>query len=212
VDPDDMNVARFFAHVALGSDYHEGYGKAGEQVAELAMTGIRLVIEEFRTDVTKIRKDNSRGALRISYGDPQKREPAIDWLWKYVDGAKSAGELYGRTLVVIAAQQYASRLVLPSSQQHPAIRWGSHQDKAAKALAKLAGPHLPASLKQLEKAVTKAKAHHDKTVAEIHDAQRTKAAQNGAATAASSEHPDHVESHLDSQDVVEDLEDEDVDG
>ena len=32
------------------------------------MRGIRLVIGEFRTDVTKTRKDGSRGRLRIDYG------------------------------------------------------------------------------------------------------------------------------------------------
>ena len=38
------------------------------------------------------------------------------------------------------------------------MRWSSHKDHARKALAKLAGPHVPASLKQLEKAVANAKA------------------------------------------------------
>ena len=41
------------------------------------------------------------------------------------------------------------------------MRWPSHKDHARKALAKLAGPHLPATLKQLEKAVAKAHAEHD---------------------------------------------------
>ena len=119
------------------------------------------MIEEFRTDVTKTRKDGSRGALRIDYGDPRKPENPIAWLWKFIDGASTAGELYGRALVVLAAEQYASRLVVPSSQQHPPMRWPSHKDHAPKALAKLAGPHLPATLKQLEKAVAKAHAEHD---------------------------------------------------
>jgi hypothetical protein len=64
--------------------------------------------------------------------------------------------------VVICAEQYASRLVVPSSQQHPPTRWSSHKDHARKALAKLAGPHLPATLKQLEKAIAKAHAEHEK--------------------------------------------------
>jgi hypothetical protein len=51
---------------------------------------------------------------------------------------------------VIAAEQHACRLVVPSSQQFGAKRWPSHKDHAAKALQKLAGPHLPATLKQLE--------------------------------------------------------------
>jgi hypothetical protein len=63
--------------------------------------------------------------------------------------------------VVIAAEQYASRLVVPSSQQHPPMRWSSHKDQARKALAKLAGPHLPATLKQVEKAIAKAHAEQE---------------------------------------------------
>jgi hypothetical protein len=46
--------------------------------------------------------------------------------------------------------------VLPSTQQVTPHRWPSHNDHARKALAKLAGPHLPATLKQLEKAIAKA--------------------------------------------------------
>jgi hypothetical protein len=59
-------------------------------------------------------------------------------------------------LVVICAEQYASRLVVPQSQRTPATPWGSHKDHACKALDKLAAPHLPASLAQLRKAVERA--------------------------------------------------------
>jgi hypothetical protein len=161
VDPADMAVARFFVYALLGADYDQSpYTQTGDRVAELAARGIRLVIEEFRIDVTKTRKDGSRGALRIDYGDPRKPEKPIAWLCKFIDGAKTAGELYGRALVVIAAEQYASRLVVPSSQQHPPMRWPSHKHHARKALAKLAGPHLPVTLKQVEKAVVNADSEH----------------------------------------------------
>lgn len=63
---------------------------------------------------------------------------------------------------MIAAEQYASRLVVPSGQQQRPLSWFSHSDQAAMALAKLAGPCLPVSLKQLENAITRAKADHDK--------------------------------------------------
>ncbi len=79
--------------------------------------------------------------------------------WRSRSGQKK--DLHGRPLVVIAAEQYASRLVLPASQQHSPMRWPSHKDHALKALAKLAGPHLPATLKALEKAVAKAHAESD---------------------------------------------------
>jgi hypothetical protein len=116
-----------------------------------------MVIEDFRVDVTKTKQDGSRGRLKIDYGDRQVANyptAAIRWLWKFLDGAKTAGELYGRALVVIAAERYAaSRIVLPSSQLHHPQHFGSHKDFAEKALAKLAGPHIPASMKQLTKAV-----------------------------------------------------------
>ena len=125
----------------------------------LALSGIRLVIDELRTDVTNPRKDGSRGRVRIDYGDPKEPDAAVNWLWKFVDGSRSAGELYGRGLVVIAAEQYASRLVVPATQRSHPTRWSSHKDHATKALRKLAGPHLPASLAELERAVKRA--HRD---------------------------------------------------
>ncbi len=172
VDPGDITVARFFVYGLLGSDYDGSpHTQSGDLVAELAVRGIRLVMEEFRADVTKTLKNGSRGKLRIDYGDPKQPDKPIAWLWKFIDGAKNAGDLYGRALVVIAAEQHACRLVVPSSQQFAAKRWPSHKDHAAKALAKLAGPHLPATLKQLEKAIAKAGA-------ELHEAQEQAYAQS----------------------------------
>jgi hypothetical protein len=63
---------------------------------------------------------------------------------------------------VIVAEQHASRLVVPSSQRIPATRWSSHKDLAAKALKKLAGPHVPTSLTRLEQAVKRAHSAFDK--------------------------------------------------
>jgi hypothetical protein len=75
--------------------------------------------------------------------------------------------------MVIAAEQHATRLVVPSSQPMPATRWSSHKDVAAKALKKLAGPHLPASLTKLEQAVTRAHAAYDKAETAAREQQRT---------------------------------------
>src|SRR4051812_40041039 len=79
------------------------------------MGGIRLLVEELRSDVTKTRKNGTRGQLKIDYGDPREPEAALKWLWKFIDAATTPGELYGRALVVMAAEQYALRLVLPAS-------------------------------------------------------------------------------------------------
>lgn len=166
VDPTDITVARFFVYAVLGADHDSSpYTQNGERIARIAAGGIRLVIDELRTDVTKTRKDGTRGRLRYDYGEHRDPQVALAWLWKYVDGARSAGELYGRALVVIAAEQYASRLVVPSSQRMPATSWSSHKDLAAKALKKLAGSHVPASLARLEQAVKRAHATYDKAEA-----------------------------------------------
>ena len=129
VDPADMAVARFFVYGLFGSDYDNSpYTQAGERVSRLAMAGIRLVIDEFRTDVTKTRKDGSRGKLRIDYGDSHQPEAPVKWLWKFIDGAHTAGELYGRALVVIAAEQYACAWWSPRANDH--IRAAGPRTKA----------------------------------------------------------------------------------
>jgi hypothetical protein len=61
----DMTVARLLVYGLLGADYDGSpYTQSGNRVAELATRGIRLVVDEFRTDVTKTKKDGSRGAMR----------------------------------------------------------------------------------------------------------------------------------------------------
>jgi len=56
----------------------------GERVARLAAGGARLVVDDLRTDVTKTRKDGSRGRLRIDYGDARDPQAAIAWLWRFI--------------------------------------------------------------------------------------------------------------------------------
>jgi hypothetical protein len=85
VDPSDIGVARFFVYSLLGSDYHGSpFGATGERVTRLAVSGIRLVIDEFREDVTKTLQNGSRGKLRIAYTDPHQPEQPIAWLWKFI--------------------------------------------------------------------------------------------------------------------------------
>jgi hypothetical protein len=183
VDPTSMDVARFFVYALLGSD-HDGstYTQTGERVAHLAMCGIRLVIGDFRTDATKTLKNGQPGTTRIDYGDAHDPAAAIKWLWKYVDGAKTAGELYGRALAVIAAEQYACRLVVAQTQRGYTTHWGSHNDRALKALAKLAKPHLPGSLTQLQMAI--AQTHDD-----LHGTQQPGAAREPAESIGEADEP-----------------------
>ena len=116
--------------------------------------------------MTKTKKDGSRGRLRIDYGDHRNPQDALTWQWKFVDGARTAGDLYGRALVVIVAEQHASRLVVAQSQRMPRTRWGSHKDNSAKAPAKLAKGHLPTMLKQLDRAVMQTHAAFEQAEAE----------------------------------------------
>jgi hypothetical protein len=58
--------------------------ETGERIAWIAAGGIRLVIDELRTDVTKTRKDGSRSRLRYDYGEHRDPQAAIAWLWKYL--------------------------------------------------------------------------------------------------------------------------------
>ena len=179
VDPSDMTVARFFVYSTLGGDTASIYS-ADTSVSAIALRGIRLVIGDFRQDVTKTKKDGTRGALRITYGDGLDHSNQAHWLWNYLNGAQTAGELYGRALVVIAAEHYASRLVVPTSQHRPALQWSSHKDIALKALEKLAGPHLAPTLKALEKAVAKAKREHGEARDALLAAARARQAQHAS--------------------------------
>ena len=92
---------------------------------------------------------------------------------------------------MICAEQYASRLVVPQTQRSHPTRWSSHKDHAAKALKKLAGPHLPASLKELEKAIARAHLEHDAAVQRIRaQAQRERAEAEGEPASVSEEQVD----------------------
>ena len=121
VDPADLTVARFFVYALLGADHDRSpYTQTGERIARLAAHGVA----------------GHRGAAQRRDQDPQGRKPRPPAVRlrrpagpagrdplavEFIDGAKTAGELYGGALVVIvAAEQHASRLVVPASQRMPA--------------------------------------------------------------------------------------------
>jgi len=196
VDPADMAVARFFVYGLLGTDSPTSWGR-DTVVSAIALRGIRLVIADFREDKTKERKDGSAGALRMSYGEGLRHENQSHWLWKYLDGARTAGDLYGRALVVIAAERYASRRVLPSKQQFQPLTWPSHKDIALEALTKLADPHIAETLKALEKAVAKAEREHKQALKALaDDKSRAEAAADELDTDGDLEYPQDGECDL----------------
>ena len=98
---------------ACSAPIERGYSaRSDHTVATLAANGIRLVFEQHRTTSTPTLKSGKPGATKVAYGDVGGRRA---WLWRFLEGARSAGELYGRVLVVFAAQHYVSDLVLPAS-------------------------------------------------------------------------------------------------
>jgi ParB/RepB/Spo0J family partition protein len=150
VDPGDMDVARFFAYGLLGPDSLSHLGGGDHAAATIVANGIRLVIAEHRTTNTPTLKSGAPGKTKTAYGEV---EDAAAWLWKFIDGASNAGELYGRTLVVFAAQHYAHNLVLPTSQRRGSVLPRSRKDTARKTFERITKAILPASHTELRRAL-----------------------------------------------------------
>lgn len=163
--PDDINVARFFAYGLLGPDRPSHLG-VGDNVARvLAANGLRLVLDDQRTTETPTLKSGEPGKTKVTYGEVDNAQAA---LWKYVDAAKTAGELYGRALVVFAAQHYAFQIALPTSQRRGSIIPSSRKDTTRKAFEKLVKPVLPGTHKELARAIDReAKAYRGR-LEEVH--------------------------------------------
>ena len=164
VDPADMDVARFFAYGLLGPDA-TGFLGAGEgTAATLAANGVRLVFEQHRTTSTATLKDGKPGRTKVEYGEPDE---AAAWMWKFLDGARNAGELYGRALVLFAAQGYAVDLVLPTAKRRPSALPASHKDTARKAFERLVKPLLPQTHVQLRRALEREARAYAKRVEDV---------------------------------------------
>jgi hypothetical protein len=131
------------------------------------------VLEEHRTTTTPTLKSGAPGKTKIAYCEP---DVAATWLWRFVDGAKTAGELYGRALVVFAAQHYASQLVLPASKRRASVLPRSHKDAARKAFARVTKGVLPASHTQLQRAIAAEARAYERSIAELDSRGRPDAA------------------------------------
>ncbi len=182
VAPDDIHVARFFALGLLGPDSSSYLGTREHTALTVAANGLRLVLDEHRETTTPTLKSGRKGKTKVAYGDAGD---AVKWLWTFVDGAKSAGELYGRVLVVFAAQHYASQLVLPASKRRSSALPASRKDAAQKAFERIVKPVLPASCKQLERALAAEARSHDTKVSELAQCAREQVAFAGESAHAS---------------------------
>jgi ParB/RepB/Spo0J family partition protein len=152
VDPRDMDVARFFTYGLLGPDERGHLGSSDHTVTTIAANGIRLVIEHHRTASTPTLKNGEPAKTKVQYGEV---EDAAAWLWKFIEGAKNAGELYGRALVVFAAQNYAHDLVLPRSQRRGSVLPRSRKETARKAFERVTKKVLPTSHVELQRALAR---------------------------------------------------------
>jgi ParB/RepB/Spo0J family partition protein len=177
VASDDMDVARFFAFGLLSPETSSYLGTSDHVARTIAANGLRLVLDEHRTTTTPTLKSGKPGRTKVVYGDV---DAAAKWMWRFVDGAKTAGELYGRVLVVFAAQHYASQLVLANSQRRGSVLPRSHKDIARKAFERVTKRVLPASHARLQRALAAEARSYTAKVAEL-EAARHGRTNDGAA-------------------------------
>ena len=194
VAPDDMDVARFFAFGLLGPESSSYLGTGDHVARAIAANGLRLVLDEHRTTTTPTLKSGKSGKTKVVYGDV---DAAAKWLWRFVDGAKTAGELYGRVLVVFAAQHYASQLVLANSQRRGSVLPRSHKDIARKAFERVTKSILPASHVQLQRALAAEARSYSSKIGELDKRARgSRASDEGA-------YDDGVDSEVDVSDICD---------
>jgi ParB/RepB/Spo0J family partition protein len=183
VDPASMDVARFFVYGLLGAGRMDSYGVGKDTAATIAANGIRLVIDEHRTTTTPRLKAGGWGKTKVSYGEI---EDAGAWLWRFIDAAQDAGELYGRCLVVFASQHYARRLVLAASKRRGSALPVSRKDTARKAFERLTKSVLPDSHLALGRAIEREARRHKQDLARL----QAKASEMPAADAEPDETPE----------------------
>jgi ParB/RepB/Spo0J family partition protein len=168
VDPANMDVARFFAYGVLGSPSLDFLGAGPHTVATIVANGIRLVVSDHRETTIPRLKGGGRGKTKVVYSDIE--DPA-KWLWNFVAGAKTAGELYGRVLVVFASQHYANQIVLAKSKRRDSVLPASHKDTARKAFIRVTKSALPESHIQLQRAIEREARNHLDRIRELSDPQ-----------------------------------------
>jgi len=70
VEPDDMDVARFFALGILGPATSNDLGTGDHVARTIAANGLRLVLDEHRTTTTPTLKRGKPGKTKVAYGEP----------------------------------------------------------------------------------------------------------------------------------------------
>jgi hypothetical protein len=141
VDPASLDVAKLFVYGLLGprtrfSGHRIEQGYELKKAGMIAAAGLRVCIDELSSvEVPKL-KSGKDGKPKVVYADVADAER---WMWKFVDGATTAGELYGRALVVLWAAHYALDEVLPHGERRGSVVEGllSYDVKLIKILERL---------------------------------------------------------------------------
>jgi hypothetical protein len=118
----------------------------------IAAAGLRICIDELSSVQINKLKSGKDGKPRVICADVADAER---WMWKFVDGAKTAGELYGRALVVLWAAHDALDEVLAHGERRGRVVEGlfAYHDKLVKTLERLGKRHVPAQLSTLRRAI-----------------------------------------------------------
>lgn len=153
VDPTDVDVARFFALALLGPDEATSstyaYVPERDVAYHLAAHGVCLILDQFRDETTTVLQNGNR-RTKVSYNED--KEP-VRWLWTFIEGARTAGDYFGRVLIVYAAQHYAVQLVVPRKRRRSSMLPASRNGAAKAAFEKIVGRVLPASYMTLIEAI-----------------------------------------------------------
>lgn len=140
--------ALFFAYEALGRDttsdnYVRGYDRGARRIAECAA---RVMPEWATVETVKLKSGKTKRKITYLTGPAAERR-----MWEYIKAAGTPEEILQRALHLYAAAMLFKRECGPNGKepdnQSPA------NDTARKALAKLAKPAIPTSIKRLEREI-----------------------------------------------------------
>lgn len=151
--PVSLDVARFFVHGLIGPPSPAWLPNQAAS-RRLAISGYRLCVDACRSMVEQEpTKTGKERPAKLTYCDPDVAEEAM---WKFLDGAKTAEDLFGRALVLFAMGHYAVQHAEATAKRWESPVPRSRDDLARKALEKIVGKHVPASVKKLRKAIAQA--------------------------------------------------------
>jgi ParB/RepB/Spo0J family partition protein len=159
----DVDVARFFAGRLFGPEpsftdkgaiSHLGMGPSSAW--EPVLDRVRICVPELSKVVTPVsEKTGKEGKPKVEYATHAE---TWKWVTKYLDGAKTPEEIFGRHLVLagLGIESIAHAFAVSPANRPFAPRFSSRKDESMKALKRILKPRIPAS-------VTKAKAMINRT-------------------------------------------------